>query len=99
MRPSGVPSVDLSPRALRDAHPGTLLGAAGADARRLLVLRVQQRDVRDVHRALALDHADLRVGARGVRARVALDDVDPLDVDPVVLAVHAEDLAGLALVL
>src|SRR5215211_1399099 len=71
----------------------------GARARRLVVLRVQQRHVGDVDGTLALDHADRRVRARRVRALVALDDVDALHEDAVLGPVHADDLAGLALVL
>src|SRR5687767_12219259 len=91
--------VDLGPGALRNTHPGALLRAPCPHARRLAVLRVQQGHVGDVHRTLALDHADLRVRARGVRALVALDDVDALHVDALSAPVDAEDLAGLALVL
>src|SRR3954470_23624605 len=92
-------SVELRPGTLGDAHAGALLGAGGADARGLLVLRVEDRDVGDVDPALALDHADLGVGTRGVRALVALDDVETLDVDARALAVDPQHLAGLALVL
>jgi hypothetical protein len=52
-----------------------------------------------VDRRLALDHADLQVGAAGDRALVALDHVQALDVDPLLRGFHADDLAGLALVL
>src|SRR5829696_1549967 len=87
-------SVDLGARALGHAHARALLGAARPHARRLVVLRVQQRHVGDVDGTLALDHADRRV-----RALVALDDVDALHEDAVLGPVHADDLAGLALVL
>src|SRR5215213_9636630 len=83
-------SVDLGARSLGHAHARAVLGAARPHARRLAVLRVQQRHVGDVHRALALDHADLCVGSRGVGLLMPLDHVDALDVD---------DLAGLAPVL
>src|SRR5215204_5074145 len=92
-------SVDLGARALGHAHALPVLGAARPDARRLVLLGVHERHVGHVDGTLALDHADLCVGARGVRARVALDDVDALDVDAVAGPVDAEDLAGLALVL
>src|SRR3954454_17606888 len=85
--------------ALGDAHAAAGLGPRDADARRLLVLGVEDRDVGDVDRALALDHADGRVGPRRVRALVALDHVQALDVDPRAPAVDPDDLAGLALLL
>src|SRR5215211_6867683 len=92
-------SVDLGARALGDAHAPPVLGAARPHARRLAVLRVEQRHVGDVDGTLALDHADRRVRAPRVRALVALDDVDALDVDAVARPVDADDLAGLAPVL
>src|SRR3954447_16724979 len=92
-------SVQLRAAALGDAHAPSVLAAADADARRLVVLGVDDRHVGDVDRPLLLDHADLRVRARGVRALVALDHVQATDVDPVLLGVGADDLAGLALVL
>src|SRR5215213_152403 len=91
--------VDLRAGALGHAHARALLRAARSHARRLAVLRVQQRHVGDVHRALALDHADLRIGTRGVRALMALDHVDALDVHAIARAVDADDLARPALVL
>src|SRR5215203_4176846 len=91
--------VDLSPRALGHAHALPVLGAAHPDTRRLAVLGVQERHVGDVDGTLPFDHADLRIRARGVRARVPLDDVDALDVDPVLGRLDADDLPGLALVL
>src|SRR3954447_14587900 len=92
-------SVELRAGTLGDAHARALLGPGRAHARGLLVLRVEDRDVGDVDPALALDHADLGVGARGVGALVALDDVEALDVDAAALTVDAQHLAGLALVL
>src|SRR5215218_6975483 len=91
--------VDLGAGALGHAHARALLRPARPDARRLAVLRIQQRHVGDVHRTLALDDADRRVRARGVRLLMALDDVDALHVDAVLGPVDADDLAGLALVL
>src|SRR3954451_4865224 len=93
------PLVQFGPGALGDPHAVTLLRARHADARRFLVLRVQDRHVGDVDPALALDHADRRVGASRVRALVALDHVDALDEDLPTAAVDPDDLAGLALVL
>src|SRR3954451_16698542 len=92
-------SVDLGARALRHAHAPALLGAAHADARRLVVPGVHQRHVGDVDGALLLDHAHGGVGPAGRRALMALDDVEALHEDPLLLRVDAQDLAGLALVL
>src|SRR5215216_6263917 len=91
-------SVQLRSGALGDAHALAVL-ATDADARRLLVLRVHDRHVGDVDRTLLLDHADLRVRPRGVRALMPLDHVQALDVDAVPAGIGAQDLAGLALVL
>src|SRR3954463_9057370 len=91
-------SVQVRSGALGDAHALAVL-ATDADARRLLVLRVHDRHVGDVDRALLLDHADLRVGTRGVRALMALDHVQALDEDLVGLAVDAQHASRLALVL
>src|SRR6476619_6347688 len=85
-------SVDCRARALGHALAHALLGAARPHARRLAVLRVQQRHVGDVDRTLALDHAHLRVGPRGVRALVALDHVDALHVDAVAARLDPDDL-------
>src|ERR1700752_2580154 len=72
-----------------DAHTGGLA-----------VLGVDQHHVGDVERPLALDHpAGLLAGCRLGGALVALDDVEPLDIDPVLLGVDAEHLAPLAAVL
>src|SRR5688500_309576 len=100
---TGIALVDLLSGTLGDAHPPTAL-TLDPHARRVARLRVQQHHVRDVDRALALDHAALSgLGALRVaqhhRALVALLDVQPLDVDLVLLHVDAQDLAGLALVL
>src|SRR5689334_11558423 len=92
-------SVELRAGALGDAHAPPVLAAADADARRLVVLGVDDRHVGDVDRPLLLDHPDLRVRARGVGALVALDHVQAADVDPVLPRVGADDPAGLALVL
>src|ERR1700742_3168105 len=92
-------SVELRAGTLGHAPARALLGARRAHARGLVVLRVEDRHVGDVDPALALDHADLRARARGVGALVALDDVQALDVDATLLAVYAQDLARLPLVL
>src|SRR5918995_428522 len=86
-------SVELCAGALGDAHAIAVLVTAHADARRLVVLRVHDRHVGDVDRALLLDHAHRGVGPARRRAHVALDHVDTLDVDPVPLGVGADDLA------
>src|SRR3954453_9541818 len=92
-------SVQLRSGAPGHPHAAAVLAAADPDARGLLVLGVHDRHVGDVDRALLLDHADLRVGPRGVRALMALDHVQALDEDPVLARIGAQDLAGLALVL
>src|ERR687887_1280048 len=95
-------SVQLRPGALGHAAAGAVL-AGDADARRLLVLGIDEHDVGDVDRAFLLDHAAHLLGPLGVRhlhgALVALDDVQTLDVDPLLLRVHAQDAAGLPAVL
>src|SRR3954465_14265576 len=85
-------------------HPRAPAALAGdPHAGRLLVLRVDEHHVGDVDRAFLLDHAADRLRPLGaaylLRALVALDDVQALDVDPGLLGVHAQDLAGLAAVL
>src|SRR3954447_21762834 len=92
-------SIDLGARALRHPHAAALLGAAHADARRLVVPGVHQRHVGDVDGALLLDHAHGGVGAAGRRALVALDDVQAAHEDSLMLWVDADDPARLALVL
>src|SRR4051794_4385016 len=90
--------VQLRPRSARDAvAPAVLAGDAHAGA--LLGLGVDEHDVADVDGALALDDAGLTLRRVGQRALVALDDVQALDVDPLLLGVHAEHLARLAAVL
>src|SRR3954451_3204906 len=92
-------SVDLRSRALGDAGLLAVGRDRRADARRLLLLGIDQRDVGDVDRARPLDHADLRVRVQRRRALVALLQVEAVDVDALGLAVHADDAAGLAAVL
>src|SRR4051795_7581478 len=86
----------------RPARAGAAL-AADADARGLLVLGIDEHDVGDVDRAFLLDHAADRLGplrpANLLRALMALHDIEALDVDPLLLGVHAQDHAGLAAVL
>src|SRR3954453_24093801 len=103
MSSSGGPwSVQLRPGPARHAEPLPVL-TGDADARALLVLGVHEHHVGDVDRAFLLDHAADGLGALGprhlLRAHVALDDVQALDVDAVLLRVDAHDPAGLALVL
>src|SRR3954469_1616792 len=92
-------SVDLGAGPLGDARPLAVGRHGRADPGRLLLLGVDQRHVGDVDRRLALDDAGLRVGVHRRRPLVALDDVDALDEDAVLLGLGAQDLAGLALVL
>src|SRR6202012_4068004 len=71
-----------------------------ADASRLAVLGVDQHHVGDVNRPLALDHAARLLAGRGLGgALVALDDVEALDVDPLLLGLHPQHPAALAAVL
>src|SRR5947209_3100813 len=91
--------VDLRVRALGDADALALGSRGGADAGRLLGLGIHQRHVGDVDGALALDDTGLGVGVERGRSLVALDDVQALDEDAVLLGLGAQDLAGLALVL
>src|SRR6478609_2688899 len=94
-------SVQSRARAAGDADALPVL-VLDADAR-ALAFAVEDHHVRDVDRALALDHAaerrfTLRAGHL-LRARVALDHVQSLDVDALVLRVHAQHAPALAAVL
>src|SRR3954447_5747504 len=73
--------------------------AGDTDTRALLGLRVDDLDVADVDGALPLDHAGLDLRRVGEGALMALDDVDALDDDPLLLGVDAQDLADPAAVL
>src|SRR3954454_8223298 len=92
-------SVELRAGSLGDADAAPVLAADDADAGGLVVLGVEDGHIGDVDPALLLDHADLQVRAARHGALVALDHVQALDVDLVVLDVDAQDLARLALVL
>src|SRR4051794_37693187 len=92
-------SVDLRPRALGDAGLLAVGRDRRAEARRLVVLGVDERHVGDVDRPGPLDDADLGVRVQRRRALVALLQVEAVDVDALGLAVHADDAAGLAAVL
>src|SRR3954464_467583 len=92
-------SVQLASRAPGHAHAVAVLVATHAHARGLVVLGIDDRHVGDVDAGFPLDHADGLVRPAGERALVALDHVQALDVDLLGLAVHAQHLAGLALVL
>src|ERR1700739_314059 len=64
--------------ALRDARALSFL-KFDAHAGGLAVLPIDQHQIRDVNRPLALDHAAGLLTGRGLRrALVALDDVEPL---------------------
>src|SRR5712691_4594572 len=67
---------------------------AVTDPRRLVTARADRKDIRKVDRRLLLDDAPRLLHAP--RLRVPLDQVDPLDDDPVPLGEHAQHLAGLA---
>src|SRR3954452_2700399 len=95
-------SVQRRPGAAR--HPRARATLAGdPHAGGLLVLGVVEHHVGDVDGAFLLDHAADRLRPLGaanlLRALVALDDVQSLDVDPVLLRVDAQDATGLAAVL
>src|SRR5918912_2868998 len=91
-------SVQLRPGLARHAVAHAVL-TADADPRGLLRLGIDEHDVADVDRAFALDDAGLALRRLGQRPLVALDDVQALDVDPLLLGVHPEHLARLAAVL
>src|SRR4051812_46789694 len=93
----------VQPRAGRAGHTEALpVLALDADAR-LVAFGVEDHHVRDVDRALALDHTAERGFALRprhlLRAGVALDHVQALDEDAAVLGVDAQDAAALAAVL
>src|SRR3954463_10184975 len=92
-------SVQLRSGALRDAHAAAVVVATNADARRLVVLGVDDRHVGDVDGTLLLDHSHGRIRAAGHGALVALDDVHALHVHAVSLGLGAQHLARAALVL
>src|SRR4051812_11289456 len=97
-----IRSVERGPGPTRHTRaPATLAG--DPHARGLLVLGIDEHDVGDVDRAFLLDHAADLLGplraANLLRALVALDDVEALDKDPVVLRVHPQHGAGLAAIL
>src|SRR5206468_7990111 len=97
-----VPSVDPGIRAAGNPVALAVL-ADDADPGGLLVLRVDQRDVRDVDRTLALDHAADRLRALGVEhlawALVTLDHVEALDEDAVLRALDTQHAPRLPAVL
>ena len=81
----------ISSPLLRDADLLALVVRLDADARALAGLRIDRHHLARVDRLLALEDAALRVARR--RARVALDQVDALDDDLVVVGEDARDLA------
>src|SRR6478609_345355 len=95
--------VDSGSAALGDSVALALVVDLRADARRRVLLGIDRHDVGEVDRPLLLDHAADGLGALGVadllRALVALDDVQPLHVDLLLLGVDAKHAAGLAAVL
>src|SRR5690348_1754306 len=90
--PSGVK--DLA-GALGVTHLPAVLENAIADPGRLLGLRIDMGDVRDMDRRLFLDDA---AGLAGPRARVPLHHVDALHDDALIGAPDAQNLAALAFV-
>src|ERR1700744_6283583 len=71
-----------------------------ADPRGLAVLRIDQHHIRHVDRALALDHAATALaGSRLGGALMALDHVQALDGEPLLLGHDGQHRAGLAAVL
>src|SRR3954447_7609361 len=90
--------VELRPGPSGDAVAAATL-ADDPDARPLLGLGVDELDVGDVDGSLALDDAGLDLRGVGEGALMALDDVDALDADPLLLGVDLQDLAGLTAVL
>src|SRR5712692_11583782 len=95
--------VDAGSGAPGDAVALALAVDLHADARGLVLLGVHRHDVGEVDRPLLLDHAAYGLVALGVtdllRALVALDDVQALHVDLLLLGVDAEHAAGLPAVL
>src|SRR6266851_3374198 len=85
-----------------DHRPRTRLKDGVLDAGRPAARRADEHDVRVVQRRLEVDHATLRDADARARAAcfgVALQDVDALDDDLVLVGEGAEHLALLALVL
>src|ERR1700674_40453 len=85
-----VPATSVEPRSGALGHAEALTALAlDAHARGLAGLGVDQHHVGDMDRALALDHATDRLGALRVahlaRTRMALDHVQPLDVEALLL--------------
>src|SRR3954471_14676051 len=91
-------SVQLRPGPLAHAVAHAVL-TGDADARGLVGLGVDEHDVADVDRALALDDAGLALRRLGQRPLMALDHVQALDVHPLLRGLHTEDLARLPAVL
>src|SRR4051812_19902613 len=90
--------VQLRPGRTRHAVAGATL-TGDADTRGLLGLGVDEHDVADVDGAFALDDAGLTLGSVGQRALMALDDVQALDVHPLLGGLDTEHLPRLAAVL
>src|SRR5579875_501275 len=78
-------SVQSLPAALGDAQP-LAVDELDADTSRPAVLGIDEHHVGDVDRSLTLDHPARGRSAGGLlRALMALDDIEPLDVDLVLL--------------
>src|SRR5262245_17421872 len=87
--------IDGFPRAAGDAYLAPVLEELVADAGRLVGLRVDMGDVGDVDRPFLLHDA---AGVAGTRSGMALHHMHALHDDAAILAQHAQNLAGLALV-
>src|SRR5581483_6603767 len=95
---SSVSAIDLDSRTLGDANFLAIVAGADdfkADAGRLAVLRISERDIRHVDRRLFGDDAAFL--GRTLRL-VPLDDVDAAHQRAILAAAHLDDLAGAALV-
>src|SRR5439155_26200943 len=97
------PSLERLPGAARQPDAAAALVGGRPDARRVASLGVERHYVREVHRALLLDHAADLAAALGVPhgagLLVALLDVEDLDEHASLLRLDAQHLTGLPLVL
>src|SRR4051794_1770972 len=82
-------------RAAGDAHLAAVIEDPVADPRRLVGLRVEMRDIRDVDRQFLVDDP---ARLAELLPRMAARDVDALHDQPVLVREHAQHLAALALV-
>src|SRR6202035_4679821 len=95
---SSVSAMDVDSRTLGETHLLAVVPLAfelEPDPRRLAILRIGQRDVREMDRRLLGDDAAL---LRGALALMALDHVDAAHQRACLVAAHLDHLAGAALV-